>query len=90
MRFQAQLALRGNVVGFKIDRSQRIHHSGLVVRVYQVVGTTRFGWDTNRDRQPMPDQENYESLAAAEHAADAGVQLAGHTCTKWCYAWRLL
>ena len=54
---------------FKIDRSQRMHTGGVVVRVYQIFGTESFGWDTNRE-QPPSDRARYGSREAAERAAD--------------------
>jgi hypothetical protein len=74
---------------FKIDRLQRIHSDGSVIRVYQVVGAAQFGWDSNRDLPP-PDLQLYPSLEAARDAADAGVLTAGHVCDGICYRWRLL
>ena len=74
---------------FKIDRSQRIHSDGLVFRVYQVFGTTRYGWDHNRE-QPPAERPLSDSLEAAQAAADAAHQVGGHTCDDACYRWRLL
>lgn len=74
---------------FKIDRSQRIHSDGLVVRVYQVFGTDRYGWDHNRE-EPPADRPLYPSRDTAEAAADDARRLAGHQCDEACYAWRLL
>jgi hypothetical protein len=75
--------------GFKIDRSQRMHSDGFVVRVYQVFGTETYGWDHNREQAPA-DRPLYGSRDAAEAAADAARQLAGHLCSDACYAWRSL
>ena len=74
---------------FKIDRNQRIHHHGLVVRVYQVFGESRYGWDGNKPDSPF-DPSLYDSREAAELAADAALNSAGHQCTEACYAWRAL
>ena len=74
---------------FKIDRSQRIHNDGVVVRVYQVFGTERYGWDHNRE-QPPDDRPLYDSRESAETAADEAYRLAGHQCGESCYRWRLL
>ena len=74
---------------FKIDRSQRIHTGGLVVRVYQVFGAEHFGWDTNRE-QPPPDRPLYESRHDAELAADESLRNTGHVCDEGCYGWRSL
>ena len=74
---------------FKIDRSQRIHSDGLVVRVYQVFGTEQYGWDTNRE-QPPADRPLYPSREEAETAADHAREFDGHRCTDSCYAWRAL
>ena len=74
---------------FKIDRSQRMHSDGFVVRVYQVFGTETYGWDHNRE-QPPTDRPLYRSRAVAERAADAARELAGHLCNDACYAWRAL
>ena len=72
---------------FKIDRSQRMHSSAVVVRVYQVFGTERYGWDTNRERPP-DERPLYDSRGEAEQAADEGLAYAGHTCDDACYRWR--
>ena len=74
---------------FKIDRSQRIHSDGLVVRVYQVFGTEQYGWDHNRE-QPPADRPVYPSRDDAETAADDARRLAGHLCDEHCYGWRAL
>jgi hypothetical protein len=74
---------------FKIDRSQRIHHDGVVVRVYQIFGTETYGWDTNRE-QPPDDRPLHPSREEAQDAADAGLQAAGHVCSEACYQWRSL
>jgi hypothetical protein len=74
---------------FKIDRSQRIHHDGRVVRVYQVFGTTQYGWDTNRETPPA-DRPLHESRTAAQDEADDVLRREGHVCSEGCYAWRLL
>ena len=74
---------------FKIDRSQRFHSDGLVVRVYQVFGTEQYGWDSNRE-QPPPDRPLYGSRQAAEAAADEARALDGHRCDDICYSWRAL
>ena len=74
---------------FKIDRSQRIHSDGVVVRVYQVFGTEQYGWDSNRE-DPPTDRPTYGSRAEAQEAADEAFLAAGHECTDVCYAWRLL
>jgi hypothetical protein len=74
---------------FKIDRSQRIHNDGRVVRVYQVFGTEHYGWDTNRETPPA-DRPLHESRAAAEKAADDTLRQEGHVCSEGCYAWRPL
>jgi len=74
---------------FKIDRSQRIHSDGLVFRVYQLFGTTRYGWDHNRE-QPPADRPLHDSREDAQLAADVARQLAGHACDDACYRWRLL
>jgi hypothetical protein len=74
---------------FKIDRSQRIHNDGLVVRVYQVFGTERYGWDHNRE-EPPADRPQHDSRDLAENAADDARRLAGHQCDEACYAWRPL
>jgi hypothetical protein len=74
---------------FKIDRSQRIHSDGLVVRVYQVFGTDQYGWDSNRE-QPPDDRPLYNSRDRAEAAADAARVQNGHICGENCYAWRAL
>jgi hypothetical protein len=66
---------------FKIDRSQRMHSGGVVVRVYQVIGSERFGWDTNRGELSA---SLHGSQAAAEQAADEAMQRAGHTCDDGC------
>jgi hypothetical protein len=78
-----------NTQTFKIDRSQRIHSDGLVVRVYQVFGTERHGWDHNRE-QPPDDRPLYNSRHEAEAAADHARALAGHECDDTCYGWREL
>ena len=75
---------------FRIDRSQRMHKGGFVVRVYQVFGTERFGWDVNNDRQPQPDRPLHESREAAERDADESLKRSGHLCTDGCYDWRLI
>ena len=72
---------------FKTDRSQRIHSSAVVVRVYQVFGTERYGWDTNRERQP-DERPLYDFRGEAEQAADEGLVHAGHTCDDACGRWR--
>ena len=74
---------------FKIDRLQRIHSDGVVIRVYQVIGGIQFGWDSNRD-VPAPDLRLYSSLEAARDAADECVLTAGHVCDGVCYRWRAL
>ena len=74
---------------FKIDRSQRMHGGGVVVRVYQVFGTDQFGWDTNRE-QPPPDRPLHPSRTTAERDADESLKRAGHVCDDGCYDWRLL
>ena len=74
---------------FKIDRLQRIHSDGNVIRVYQVVGAAQFGWDSNR-AMPTSDPRIYSSLEAARDAADEGVAAAGHVCDGICYRWRTL
>ena len=74
---------------FKIDRSQRIHSDGAVVRVYQVFGTEQYGWDTNRE-DPPDDRPLFGSRTAAQEAADEALQRSGHVCTEVCYQWRLL
>ena len=74
---------------FKIDRLQRIHSDGNVIRVYQVVGASVFGWDSNRG-VPAPDPRSYPSLDAARDAADDLVREAGHICDASCYSWRSL
>ena len=74
---------------FKIDRSQRIHSDGSVVRVYQVFGTDMYGWDHNRE-QPPPDRPLYHSRDGAEAAADDARRKAGHACDENCYGWRAL
>jgi len=74
---------------FKIDRSQRIHSDGLVVRVYQVFGTDDDGWDHNRE-EPPPDRPVYRSRDWAEAAADEARRRAGHVCDDSCYTWRAL
>ena len=74
---------------FKIDRLQRIHSNGSVIRVYQVVGASLFGWDSNRDL-PTPDLQFYPSLDAARDVADARMLSAGHVCDATCYDWRSL
>jgi len=73
---------------FKIDRSQRIHSDGLVVRVYQIFGTNRYGWDHNRE-QPPADRPLYHSRDGAEAAADHARQLSGHRCDDVCDPWRV-
>ena len=73
---------------FKIDRSQRMHSGGLVVRVYQVFGTERFGWDVNRDQQSTPERPLCGSRSLAEQDADESLQRAGHSCDDGCYGWR--
>jgi hypothetical protein len=74
---------------FKIDRWQRIHHDGAVVRVYQIVGATEYGWDSNRE-VPVPDRPLHASLEAAQQAADEGVLHAGHVCDDRRYNWKSL
>jgi len=74
---------------FKIDRSQRIHSDGLVVRVYQVFGTDDYGWDHNRE-EPPADRPLYRSRDWAEAAADDARRNAGHVCDDSCYSWRSL
>jgi hypothetical protein len=74
---------------FKIDRSQRIHSDGVVVRVYQVFGTDQYGWDTNRE-VPPPNRPLYHSREQAEQAADLASREAGHACHEACYGWRTL
>ena len=74
---------------FKIDRSQRIHSDGLVVRVYQVFDTEQYGWDHNRE-QPPADRPLYHTRDEAQAAADQARELAGHQCDESCYAWRSL
>jgi len=78
-----------NIPTFKIDRSQRIHSDGLVVRVYQVFGTDQYGWDHNRE-QPPDDRPLHYSRDLAETAADQARALAGHQCNEACYPWRAL
>jgi hypothetical protein len=78
-----------NTQTFKIDRSQRIHSDGLVVRVYQVFGTEQYGWDHNRE-QPPGDCPLQHSREEAEAAADQERARAGHQCDSSCYAWRAL
>jgi hypothetical protein len=78
-----------NLQVFRIDRSQRIHSDGLVVRVCQVFGTDMYGWDHNRE-QPPADRPLYHSRDGAEAAADRARQLAGHVCNQTCNTWRLL
>jgi len=72
---------------YKIDRRQRMHTNRVVVRVYQVFGTERYGWDTNRE-QPPEERPLYDSRVDAEQAADDGLARAGHTCDDACYRWR--
>jgi hypothetical protein len=74
---------------FKIDRSQRIHNDGRVVRVYQVFGTAQYGWDTNRETPPA-DRPFHESRKEAEDEADAALRREGHACSEGCYGWRSL
>jgi hypothetical protein len=74
---------------FKIDRLQRIHSDGAVIRVYEVVGETLFGSDSNRE-VVLDDRPLYPSLEAAQEAADDGVIAAGHICDAGCYHWRSL
>jgi hypothetical protein len=74
---------------FKIDRSQRIHNDGLVVRVYEVFGTDEYGWDHNREEAP-PDRPLCKSKELAEAAADEARRRSGHICDDSCYAWRSL
>jgi hypothetical protein len=74
---------------FKIDRSQRMHSNGVVVRVYQVFAAERYGWDTNRDQQP-PGQPLLESREAAERDCDDAMRRSGHDCDDGCYSWREL
>jgi hypothetical protein len=74
---------------FKIDRSQRIHNDGRVVRVYQVFGTVKYGWDTNRETPPA-DRPLHESRTSAENEADDALRREGHVCNEGCYAWRSL
>jgi hypothetical protein len=74
---------------FKIDRSQRIHNNGCVVRVYQVFGTEQYGWDTNRETPP-DNRPLYESQSEAERQADDALQRGGHVCSETCYGWRAL
>ena len=78
-----------NIQTFKIDRSQRFHSDGLVVRVYQVFGTEQYGWDHNREKPPG-DRPLYRSRQEAEAAADAARMADGHHCDDVCYAWRPL
>ena len=73
---------------FKIDRSQRMHHSGLVIRVFQIVGTDAFGWDVNRSI--VTQYAAYDSQSAAEAGADDALHQSGHACHSGCYAWRQL
>ena len=82
-------ALMANIQTFKIDRSQRIHSDGLVVRVYQVFGTDQYGWDHNRE-QPPDDRPLYHSRELAEAAADQARAFAGHECDAHCFPWRAL
>ena len=78
-----------NIQTFKIDRSQRFHSDGLVVRVYQVFGTEQYGWDHNRE-EPPADRPLYHSRQAAEAAADDARTVEGHRCDDACYPWRPL
>ena len=74
---------------FKIDRSQRFHSDGVVVRVYQVFGTEQYSWDHNRE-EPPADRPLYNSRDDAQAAADQARELDGHRCDGSCYAWRPL
>ena len=67
---------------FKIDRLQRVHRDGIVVRMYQVVGATLSGWDSNRDA-PVPDGHFYASLEAARDAGDERMLAAGGSRYHW-------
>jgi hypothetical protein len=86
--FEARETMTENRV-FKIDRSQRVHSNGVVVRVFQVVGTDQYGWDTNRE-QPPQDRPLYASRHVAESAADIAMSTSGHICVEACYPWRVL
>jgi hypothetical protein len=84
---QAKVRSLSNRQIFKIDRSQRFHSDGLVVRVYQIVGTEQYGWDHNRE-EPPADRPLYDSRREAEEAADDARAVDGHRCGESCYAWR--
>jgi hypothetical protein len=74
---------------FKIDRSQRMHNGNLVVRVYQVFGTSTYGWDTNKEPRGVA-RPLHQSLEHAEKDADESIRRDGHHCDESCYAWRPL
>ena len=74
---------------FKIDRSQRMHSNGVVVRVYQVFGAEQYGWDANQNQLPA-DPQLLESRDAAERVADEAMRRSGHHCDDGCYKWREL
>jgi len=86
---QVKVRCLSNSQPFKIDRSQRFHNDGLVVRVYQVFGTEQYGWDHNRE-EPPADRPLYDSRREAEEAADDARAVDGHRCNDACYAWRSL
>ncbi len=86
---QVNVRSLSNIQTFKIDRSQRFHSDGLVVRVFQVFGTEQYGWDHNREETPT-DRPLYHSRQEAEAAADAARMADGHHCGDACYAWRPL
>ena len=83
----APAAARASI--FKIDRSQRIHSDGVMVRVYEVFGQEQYGWDTNRE-DPPDNRPLFNSRMAAQEAADEALRRSGHVCTEVCYQWRLL
>ena len=73
---------------FRLDRTQRLHHGRLVVRVFQLIGSGQFGWDTNRDDAEQ--LARCSTQEAAQRDADQSIARAGHVCDESCYAWREL
>ena len=60
----------------------------MVVRVFQVVGSGQFGWDTNQDQAERLDR--HPTQDAAQRDADESIARAGHVCDDSCYVWRPL
>ena len=73
---------------FKLDRTQRLHRDRLVVRVFQVIGSGQFGWDTNQDEAER--LSRHATQEDAQREADESIARAGHVCDESCYTWRAL